>query len=422
LVRRAAIFLAVVIIILCAVGPLWAAADSDSPLTIIRATFTEDEAWDVHRFILLPDGGPPGSIEPIPQAVDIYCSVIEYTLFRARYLAGFEGALRDGIAGEFERRERIKRASFLGIYLYCPPFWPAHLLWELPISGAEKERMLDKEGMTIPFPQLVSGGMGEIPGVVEDGMKLRFDGPQADGRWLGAGLHLSYRTAGDLSVGRLFPGWPDVESGTILLLLDVPPDIGVRIRSGDNGRDILAALWPGRYEWAMGRAVAVFSSDRFYVGCRQIKSRNGMGVHVQAIDADSALHVRDGALPPVLRNPWPGKGAMLDRNPVLVLIGPGFILLLIIFHGLNLLIMKINYSSEPSGALFEPAIAQLCILAMATIFAPFLGLGWIVGAYAAGRFIAWRHPAVRKPWLAMVLYAFIAATAYEAIFAGVLWI
>ena len=154
---------AATLLLVCPPGQAaWAGASG--PLTIVRASVDgNDPPWAVDVFTSVPASGLTGAFEPPPDSVGMRVSLIDYALFRARYLVDFEGALREGIAVEFQRRDRIKRASYAGVYLYCIPAWPLHLLWELPLSGAEKERMLDKEGITIVLPAMESSSVGEIP-------------------------------------------------------------------------------------------------------------------------------------------------------------------------------------------------------------------------------------------------------------------
>ncbi len=146
--RRTSIIILVFILPFIAVPIPRAEAASDEPFTIIRATWSEGERyWDVHQFTLLPDSGPPVSIPPAGNYRSVSCSLIDYALFRARYVMKFEGELREGLAGEFAARDRIKRASYISAYLFCSPLWPLHILWELPLAGAEKERSLDRDGI-----------------------------------------------------------------------------------------------------------------------------------------------------------------------------------------------------------------------------------------------------------------------------------
>lgn len=420
------LFLASIVAFVAYGSPCESAALSE-PFAIIRATMGDNGDWDVHQFVLLPDTGPPGSITPIEGAEGLKCSVIDHPMFRARYVMKFEAGLREGLAEEFKARDGIKRASYITTYLFCSPLWPMHILWELPLAGAEKERMLDMAGITIVIPSVETGGVGEIPGRIEEGGRLHFDESlldkqaQSETAWQGAGLYLSYRAEGELSVSDLFPGWPEGTRGTVLLLLEAPYNSGYEIKAFDDTGNIIASLWPGRYEWALGRAIHVFSNERSFFAYSRMKTDASGGILVRTFPASHFREHEKSAGMTTLRNRWPRWGGIIREKPWVMLL-TGLVLSFAVFHIINLSLLKIKYTGFIAGALYDPIVSHFCILVLATIFAPFLGLGWIVGAYAAGRYLKWRHPDVRWAWPAMLIYALLTACAFEAIFINPLWV
>ena len=88
---------------------------------------------------------------------------------------------------------------------------------------------------------------------------------------------------------------------------------------------------------------------------------------------------------------------------------------------INFFGMRISYRSNATAAIYDPILAHILLLLFASIFAPFFGLGWILGAYIAGRYLLWRHSEVRRPWLMMVAYILLVAVVYEVMFAYTLW-
>jgi len=420
------LFLAGIVTFVTCGSPCYAAVPGE-PLTIIRATLGDNGDWDVHQFVLLPGTGPPESITPIEGAEGLKCSVIDYPMFRARYVMKFEAGLREGLAEEFIARDGIKRASYITTYLFCSPLWPMHILWELPLAGAEKERMLDMGGITIVIPSVETGGVGEIPGRIDDGGILHFDESllddqaQSEMAWQGAGLYLSYRVEGELSVADLYPGWPEGTRGTVLLLLEAPYNSGYEINAFDDTEILIASLWPGRYEWALGRAIHVFSDGNSFFGYSRTKTDAKDGIVVRTFPASHFREYEKSAGIKILRNRWPRLGGIIREKPWVMAL-TGLVLSLAVFHIINFSLLKIKYTGSLAGALYDPVASHVCILVLATIFAPFLGLGWIAGAYAAGRYLKWRHPDVRWAWPAMLIYVLLTACAFEAIFIKPLWV
>jgi len=403
-------------------------AAPDEPFTIIRAAYNDDGKWEVHQFTLLPDSGPPASIPPIPNAEGLKCSIIDYVLFRARYMMKFEGGLREGLAIEFTERDRIKRASYIATYLFCSPLWPLHILWELPLAGVEKERMLDKEGITIILPSTEPGGIGEIPCRVDEAHILHFDEPGVEdihpsgSGWQGAGLLQSYTVDLEVSPPEMFPGWPMSSTGTILLLINAPSGKGFDIdlvHSPDNR--VIADLWPGRYEWALGWVVYVFNGGGPLLGYRRIKVRTTEDLHVRAIQSSHSREFDKSGGIRFLRNTWPGKGRIIRQYPWVMYI-IGIVICFMVFHIINILLLRIKYSGAFSGALYDPLISHICILVFATIFLPLFGLGWIAGAYLAGCYLHWRHPGAKYTWWAMLAYVMVTTAIFELIFANPLWV
>ncbi len=414
-------FIAVSLLLVCPSGQT-AWAGEAKPLTIVRASVDENDIWTVDEFTSVPASGLAGAFELPADSTGMSVSLIDYALFRARYLVDFEGALREGIALEFQRRDRIKRASYVGAYLYCIPAWPLHLLWELPLSGAEKDRMLDKEGITIVLPTVESSSIGEIPLSITGDGHLELAGstgeldlasyPGSDG----VGLHLSYESESKVSIPEPFPGWGGDTAGEILLLLDSPGGRGMHAGIEPSGFEVYASKWPGRYEWAMGSAVLVFVEETAYLGVRRIKAEGDAAISVDT------LMPEDISLVERLSNEWPPVNSLMSRSPYFMLVLPGLLIVFVVFLAVNALLLRISYRRRILNAILDALACQACILFIGTILSPFLGLGWIGGAYVAGRYLKRRYPRAGHAWLAMVIHALAVMIIYEFMFANPLWI
>jgi len=433
------------IFLLCPAIPIdmaTAVSLNDCPFAIIRASLNRTGMWEIHQFSLLPDDGPPASIQVPAGAQGLECFVLEYALFRARFTLGFEGALREGLASEFKRREEIKNATNLGAILYCLPLWPIHLFWELPFTGIEKEQMLELEGYTLQLPVVETSFSGEKPLTMlkapaqGEGMSQVYDieplivGGNVVENWHGAGLYLSYylpladfpADSRVITIGDLLPGYPEDSLGTVLFLIDIPPKSGCNIQIGKIDPPLAFSLWPGNYDWPLGNATYVFSGDRAYVGIRRTKMHRADTISFNVGPGiESSGNIGKGEFNRLTTN-WPPAGTFIGKFPFLATVVPPAIVAFLLFHIVNFFSMRVNYRKNPLGAIFDPIISHIILLALAVIFAPFFGLGWIVGAYVAGRFLGWRHPEVRRPWLSMLAYALLAACVYEALFTRTLWL
>jgi hypothetical protein len=417
-------------------------AAAESPFTIIRASMDGNGMCEIHQFSLLSDNGPPRSIEVPAGAQGLECSVLEYALFRARFTLAFEGALREGLASEYKRRERIKNASELGAILYCLPLWPVHLFWELPFTGIEKEQMLQLEGYTLQLPVVETSFSGERPLAL---LKAPVQGEEktqvyniepflvegyANEIWRGAGLHFSYylpqsalpSDSGMITISDLLPGYPEGSLGTVLLLIDIPENSACDVFVGNMEREMVFSSWPGNYDWPLGIATYVLTGDKGYIGIRQTKMHVGDTISFGVLtEADMAWYKKNNGIEP-LRTDWLPAGSFVSRFPFLSTIIPPAIIAFLLFHLINFIAMRINYRKSFAGAIFDPIISHLILLVVTTIFAPFFGLGWILGAYVAGRFLQWRHPEMHRAWLSLLGYALAVACVYEGLYTRMLWI
>jgi hypothetical protein len=421
-----------------------AAPNNDIPFTIFRVSYDNSGGWEVHVFYLLPEEGPLGILEDFPNDKVLQGSLLDYALFRARNILDFEGALREGLVQEFKRRDRLKHATYLGAYLFCIPFWPAHLFWELPLSGVEKERMLQQEGYTLQLPIVEPGSVGEIPLPISWLLSTDEAGPNFDDDelqqpywpapgpedWLGAGLNLSYRVNGEsftsttdaVDGSTLFPGWPTGSKGILLLMFDFPAGGNCRLQVGEQTSAFIFSSWPGRYDWPLGNAVYIHSGNRMFLGVRQAKVEGKTPFKFELLPKMGKYLKNGHGHSMILTNIWPESKDIINLYPVPSVVIPGAVVLFILFHVLNLIGLKVGYRRDVLGAIYDPIIVHLCILAFATAFAPFLGLGWVFGAYVAGRFLKWRHPQAQRPWLIIVAYALLLGLVNEILFARILWI
>ncbi len=351
------------------------------------------------------------------------CSIIDYALFRARYVMKFEGELREGLAGEFTARDRIKRASHISTYLFCSPLWPLHILWELPLAGAEKERSLDKEGISLVLPSVEPGGIGEIPCRMDDTGVLDYaDFALPDTGWQGAGLLMSYQVRDKIHMWDMFPGWPREVQGSVLLILDSPADTGYFISSNDPDMPKrVLSHWPGRYEWALGRIVHVHHGGGSYLSYRRTKVRSYEEIEIWAYPLDGHQKIYGIPEEHTLENAWPVKGSIIRQHPWVMYI-IGIIICYVVFHIVNIFLLRIKYPNPLSGAIYDPVVSHIFILVFATILLPLFGLGWIAGAYLAGRYLHWRHPGAKYTWGAMLTYVLVTTAIFELVFANPLWV
>ncbi len=425
--------------------PASANPDSAEPFIIVRASLDDSGTWEVHQFVY-GFGRDGARFCGIPSGATGYrCSFLDYALFRARHTLSFEGSLQEGLAEEFMRRDRIKRASHWGAYLFCPPFWPMHLLWELPFAGIDKERILDTEGYTLHLPIIEAGGISEIP------LELKEPDPGFVSAWAdfpgeimepvmpddissydlsGAGFYATWRIASAEQTGEtgapglreFIPGLHPGFDGIVILMLDVPEGDSPVLQVGADAPAYALSTWPGRFDKKFESIIYVKTDVRSYLGLRRVKP-GGIGPMQVAVSADNHYgNLGKAASIDILKTSWPPAGTSFSKYPLLYMIIAGLLLVFMVFHLINLAWMKIDYGGKWALAIIDPFVAQLLLLVFGSIFAPFLGLGWVVGAYVAGRYIARRKAGIRYAWLIMIAYALILGSIYEAIFYRPLWV
>jgi hypothetical protein len=246
----------------------------------------------------------------------------------------------------------------------------------------------------------------------------------------GVGFYSTYRkdsvVPGDITGNsippEILPGLPSGFDGIVILMLDKPADVDSFIDIVTDRGEYLFSHWLGRFDYEFDTMVYVNPEGRSYIGMRRVRPGGAWPIWVGVYPDKNISEFVGDDLDFRLMNSWPATGTALSDSPYLSMIVPGLLLIFVVFHTLNLLLMKIKYRGKWVQAVGDPVIAHVLLLVFGSIFAPFLGLGWLVGAYVAGRFLVWRHTEAKRAWLMMVVYALLLASAYEAIFYGPLWV